>query len=387
MPEAVPSPAPKKRKIEPDYDMAEKFNRDIANKYVKGKDIGEGTYATVYRGHLVSDPSHIVAIKKFKIDADIHRKMGVGPDTIREIKYLQELSHNNIVKLYDVYATKDQNIHMVIEFLGRGSLEDLIKDLDIGYGLSDIKAWMGMIWRAIFFCHSNFVLHRDLKPGNLLVGYDGEVKVADFGLARSFATPEQVMTSEVITLWYRPPELLFGARHYSGQVDVWSIGTIMAELLIRKPFIAYMPATEAEFSKGGAQTHIGQLDAINFNIGTPREDVWPGVSKLKDYFEPEPYYPLRTKQHFRGVISTIDETGLDLLMWTLTLDPRNRPDAKQCLEHEWWQSDPRPTDKKDLPYKRDTKPENVAKSLAQKPGVVDERFKDVARKLDFGASK
>jgi len=160
-------------------------------------------------------------------------------DAIREVRCLQELSHPNIISLISVFSTKDQNLNLVLEFLPAGDLEMLIKDTkNVHYNLADIKAWMVMICRGVWFCHENFILHRDIKPNNLLIAADGEVKLADFGLARSFADPYMHMTHQVITRWYRPPELFYKARYYSGAVDVWSVGCVFAELVLRMPFIA-----------------------------------------------------------------------------------------------------------------------------------------------------
>src|SRR4030095_11258941 len=182
-------------------------------------------------GHLRTDPSSRVAIKKIKVNSEY--KDGLSMDAIREVKYLQELSHPNIIALRSVFSSKDQNLNLVLEYLPLGDLEMLIRDTDsVRYGAADIKAWMGMLTRAVWFCHENFVLHRDIKPNNLLIAADGEVKLADFGLARSFADPHQLMSSRVFTRWYRPPELLFDAKHYSGAVDVWSVGTVFAELIM-----------------------------------------------------------------------------------------------------------------------------------------------------------
>ncbi|KFY14499.1 hypothetical protein V491_06025, partial [Pseudogymnoascus sp. VKM F-3775] len=204
-------------------DLAEQLNMEEKAKYIKGKKLGEGTYANVYLGTLRSDPTHFVAIKKIKIQAEYTE--GLAPDAVRELKHLQELSHPNIITLHSVFSSRDQNLNLVLEYLPLGDLEMLIKDVEgVRYGAADIKAWMGMLSRAVWFCHANAVLHRDIKPNNLLIAADGMVKLADFGLARAFADPYKQMTSNVITRWYRPPELLFGARHYSGAVDIWAVG-------------------------------------------------------------------------------------------------------------------------------------------------------------------
>ncbi|PHH84164.1 hypothetical protein CDD83_2375 [Cordyceps sp. RAO-2017] len=205
----------------PSLDLAELMNEEEKRKYAKGKKLGEGTYAIVFLGHLRARPSTLVAIKKIKVQKEYTE--GMAPDAVRELKHLQELNHPNIISLLSVFSSKDQNLNLVLEYLPLGDLEMLIRDTDhVRYGAADIKAWMGMLTRAVWFCHENFVLHRDIKPNNLLIAADGEVKLADFGLARSFADPHQNMTANVITRWYRPPELLFGARHYGGAVDVWS---------------------------------------------------------------------------------------------------------------------------------------------------------------------
>jgi cyclin-dependent kinase 7 len=316
-----------------------------------GKKLGEGTYAIVYQGYLRSDPRRIVAIKKFKIDPN-QQKEGLNVDTIREIKYLQEISHPSIVALLDVFSSKDQNINMVIEFFSNGNLEELIKDANVVYGTGDIKAWMGMLCRAIYYCHSHFILHRDIKPNNLLIAADGEVKLADFGLARSFAEPYYAMTHQVITLWYRPPELLFGARNYGGAVDVWSMGMVFAELLIRRPYAA------ADLSDPDALARnegtIAQIEKICEAVGTPTEEVWPGVSKLKDWFQPTKQVPVRDKTFFSRMFPTAGSVGIDLLMSMLKLDPRQRLTAKAALEHEWWTTEPRRKLKRKRPVQLST---------------------------------
>ncbi|PKS10745.1 hypothetical protein jhhlp_002502 [Lomentospora prolificans] len=355
--------------VPPTLDLSEQMNEEEKRKYVRGKKLGEGTYAIVYLGSLRSNPSVRVAIKKIKVQKEYTD--GLPPDAVREIKHLQELQHPNIISLLSVFSSKDQNLNLVLEYLPLGDLEMLIRDSDsVHYGTADIKTWMGMLTRAVWFCHENYVLHRDIKPNNLLIAADGEIKLADFGLARSFADPHQIMTSNVITRWYRPPELLFGAKHYSGAVDVWSVGCVFAELVLRNP---YLPG----------ETDINQIELVCRNLGTPTEDNWPGVSKLREYGAiPAEIYPVPPREHFRTMFS-LGADGADLLMQTLTLDPKKRITAAEMLRHEWWSSNPKPAHKEDLPRKRGGE-EKMGADLKRRPGIMEEdRGKKVARKLDF----
>ncbi|KAK3326316.1 kinase-like domain-containing protein [Apodospora peruviana] len=359
-------------------DNLEQMNEDEKRKYVKGRKLGEGTYANVYLGHSRSDPSVLVAIKKIKVQKEYQD--GLAPDAVRELKYLMELHHPNIISLLSVFSSKDQNLNLVLEYLPLGDLEMLIRNVDsVSYGAADIKAWMGMLTRAVFFCHDNFVLHRDIKPNNLLIAADGEVKLADFGLARSFADPGHKMTSNVITRWYRPPELLFGARHYSGAVDIWSVGCVFAELIIRNAFLP-------------GDSEVEQIALICRHIGTPTEENWPGVTLLKEYTVPSDVVPVLGKEAYMGRFGAVGSEGVDLLVKTMILDPKNRITARQMLEHRWWRTDPKPTRKEDLPRKSGGGAEvKAAADLKRRPGVVadDEgpRGAKVARKLDFGAAK
>ena len=253
----------------------------------------------------------------------------------------------------------------------------LIKDSSgVTYGTADIKAWMAMLGRGVWFCHENFVLHRDIKPNNLLIAADGEVKLADFGLARSFSDPYRPMTHQVITRWYRPPELLYGARFYSGTVDVWSMACVFAELIIRGPF---MP--------GG--TDINQLELICDAIGTPMEENWPGVTKLPDYVKYDKQQPVRGRDFYSSTFGTVGPLGVDLLMSMFTLDPRKRCTAKQVLQHKWWASEPLPTRTEDLPRKGGrAAAERMGEDLKRKGGELEHARSDkVARKLDFASMR
>jgi len=313
-----------------------------------------------------------VAIKKIKVQKEYTE--GMAPDAVRELKHLQELRHPNIISLLSVFSSKDQNLNLVLEYLPLGDLEMLIRDAEhVRYGAADIKAWMGMLSRAVWFCHESFVLHRDIKPNNLLIAADGEVKLADFGLARSFADPHQLMTSNVITRWYRPPELLFGAKHYSGAVDVWSVGCVFAELVLRVPYLA-------------GNTEVDQISLICKWVGKPAEDNWPGVSQLPEYTVPSEPSPPKDRGYYAQTFGTIGADGVDLLMKTLLLDPKKRITARDMLRHEWWHAEPKPTRKQDLPRKTGGGAEDkMGADLKRRAGILDEdRGSKVARRLDFG---
>lgn len=356
-----------------DREITEQMNDEVRHKYIKAKKLGEGTYAVVFLGHLRADPSSSVAIKKIKVNTEY--KDGLSMDAIREVKYLQELAHPNVIALHDVFSSKDQNLNLVLEYLPRGDLEMLIKDSDIHYGAADVKAWMGMLTRGVWFCHENFVLHRDIKPNNLLIASDGEVKLADFGLARSFADPYLNMTHQVITRWYRPPELLYGARQYSGAVDIWSVGMVFAELLLRVPFVA-------------GNSDLDQITKICEAFGTPSEENWPGVSKLANYIptDKNQLVPVQGREFFLRQFPTAGPVGADLLMSMCILDPRKRSTAYQALQHSWWAAEPRPTNKEDLPRKSGGA-KKMGDDLTRRGGELDDQFKNAARQLDFGAMK
>merc|ERR1712137_712740 len=157
----------------------------------------------------------------------------MGCTAIREISLLKELDHPNIVRLSDVVHT-EKKLTLVFEYLD----QDLKQYLDECRGeISEekMKSFLFQLFKGIAFCHENRVLHRDLKPQNLLINKRGELKLADFGLARAFGIPVNTFSNEVVTLWYRAPDVLLGSRTYSTSIDVWSAGCIMAEMISGVP--------------------------------------------------------------------------------------------------------------------------------------------------------
>ncbi|KAF8407723.1 hypothetical protein HHK36_006862 [Tetracentron sinense] len=173
-----------------------------------------------------------VAIKKIRLGK---YKEGVNFTALREIKLLKELKDPNIIELIDAFPHKG-NLHLVFEFM-ESDLEAVIRDRNIVLSPADIKSYLQMTLKGLAHCHKKWVLHRDMKPNNLLIGADGQLKLADFGLARIFGSPDRKFTHQVFARWYRAPELLFGTKQYGAGVDVWAAACIFAELLLRRPFL------------------------------------------------------------------------------------------------------------------------------------------------------
>lgn len=308
--------------------------------YTKDRKVGEGTYAVVYLGKQTSTKRPI-AIKEIKTGLF---KDGLDMSAIREVKYLQELKHPNVIELIDVFATSNNNLNLVLEFLPC-DLEVLIKDKTIVFKSADIKSWMLMTLRGIHHCHRNFILHRDLKPNNLLISPNGLLKIADFGLARSLGNPNEDLSSNVVTRWYRAPELLFGAKHYTEAIDIWSIGIIFAELMLRIPYLA-------------GKDDVDQLDVTFRAYGTPTEQIWPNVSSLPMYNALH-VYPPPSRQELRMRFSAATEKALDFLILLTQLDPSRRCNSTQALLHEYFTESPRPTDPEFLPKRKDKKRTDV----------------------------
>ena len=296
--------------------------------YSKEKKVGEGTYAIVYLGTQRST-SRRVAIKEIKTS---EFKDGLDMSAIREVKYLQELQHENVISLVDIFMAYD-NLNLVLEFLPT-DLEIIIKDKDILFTPADIKLWMLQTLRGVHHCHRNFILHRDLKPNNLLVSPEGLIKVADFGLARAVPGPRELLTSNVVTRWYRAPELLFGARHYTYAIDVWSVGVIFAELMLRIP---YLPG----------QDDINQMEVTFRALGTPTDKDWPEVSSFPGYNRLQ-IYPPPSRGELRKRFIAATESALNLMNGMLTMNPHKRWDTVKCLESDYFKELPPPSDPADF---------------------------------------
>ncbi|KAF7596661.1 Cell division protein kinase 1 [Aspergillus hancockii] len=216
-------------------------------KYQKIEKIGEGAYGVVYKARELDPPNRVVALKKVRLQSEDE---GVPSTAIREISLLKEMNHPNIVRLFNIHAD-GYKLYLAFEFHdldlkkymdalpvhqgGRGRVLPDGLNVDMGLDKAIVKWFMAQLVEGIYYCHSHRIIHRDLKPQNLLVNRDGTLKIADFGLARGFSIPLKAYTHEVVTLWYRSPDILLGGRQYSTPVDMWSCGVIFAEMCTRKP--------------------------------------------------------------------------------------------------------------------------------------------------------
>jgi serine/threonine protein kinase len=278
--------------------------------------IGSGVYGTVYKGrHSVTGCD--VAIKCIEQDED-DSHLGVPVSTMREVATLRDFVNPNVVRLLDVYAD-GASYHLVFEYVEGGDLSKLLKAYKSDgkiLPLILLKRYSFELLNGIHACHRCCILHRDIKPANVLVGPEG-LKIADFGLARSHQSgrsPSRTYTTEVITLWYRAPELLLGTQHYGTEVDVWSIGCIVAELI-----------TMSAFFPGDSE--IGTLFKILRKIGTPSEESWPGLGSLPFWKSSFPKWKPTIQDTFNNR-PEIDEDGYDLLCHLLAMNPQARISAR-----------------------------------------------------------
>ncbi|KAJ9462938.1 Cell division protein kinase 2-like protein CRK1 [Diplonema papillatum] len=296
------------------------------SRYQKLDKIGEGTYGTVYKAKDKTN-GDLVALKCIRLD---NEEEGVTCTAIREVSLLKELKHPNIVKLHTV-DLNEKKLTLVFEYLDM----DLKNYLDNNKGhvtLDQVRNFMRQLLMSIHYCHHRNVLHRDLKPQNLLIRQaTGELKLADFGLGKSCGIPVNKLTSEVVTLWYRAPDVLLGSNNYGPGVDLWAVGCIFCEMVTSKALVT-------------GRTDTDQLGKIFKFLGTPDTNIWPSMnsypnSKMLTEYNFPTLKPGTHVEYFDSVpFKTLGKDGVDLIKQFLRYEPSQRIPAVEALTSPFFTS-------------------------------------------------
>ncbi|KAL5019856.1 hypothetical protein ScPMuIL_002748 [Solemya velum] len=285
--------------------------------------LGSGSYGQVCSA-IDRKYNRKVAIKKLlrPFQTAVHSKRAY-----RELRILKHMNHENVIDLFDVFSPSS-NLN------GFEELYFVFPDMDTDLGnilksqkLSDdqVHFLVYQILRALKYVHSAGIIHRDLKPSNIAVNANCELKLLDFGLARQ---TEESMTGYVATRWYRAPEIMLNWMHYNKAVDIWSVGCIMAEMIIGEPLFP-------------ALRHIEHLKMILVLVGTPGPEFMQKIESVdaRRYIES---LPKETKREFKEVFPNASDHAIDLLKKMLTIDPDVRISATDALAHPYMEflSDP-----------------------------------------------
>jgi len=281
--------------------------------------IGEGTYGKVHKARDVKT-GRIVAIKKAKVSPADRDVGGIGFTALREMKLMQAVRHPNVMGCLAVFA-EGGIIHLVMEFMD-GDLKKVIDDKGLVLAEAHVKCLAQQVLRGVAALHARWFVHRDLTPSNILLSMEsGAAKLGDFGFTRTLGHGERPLTPLCTTLWYRAPELLYGAKFYGQTVDIWSMGCIVAELFLRRPIFA-----------GSGEWDM--LTKVFEKRGTPTEEVWRDVSALPNFveFSHHPQVPFST------LAPNISSESHGLMDGLLSLDPKQRPSADEALQHQFFTS-------------------------------------------------
>ncbi|KAF2244094.1 kinase-like protein [Trematosphaeria pertusa] len=289
--------------------------------------IEEGSYGWVSRAREIGT-GEIVALKKVKMDLN---QDGFPITALREIAILQKARHTNIVDLREVLAGSAPNeVVLAMEFLEH-DLKTLQEDMPEPFLASEVKTLLRQLASAVGFLHGHYILHRDLKTSNILLNNRGHLKIADFGMARYIPPPSAPLTQLVVTLWYRAPELLLGTESYGTEIDMWSLGCIFGELLLKEPILQ-------------GKNEVDELSLIFTLCGLPTDKTWPAFWRLPNAKGLK--IPRDSGRNSAGVIRTkfpfLTNAGADLLTSLLSLNPEHRPTAQEMLDHPYFREAPKP---------------------------------------------
>jgi cyclin-dependent kinase len=290
--------------------------------YRRTEILGQGAYGKVYKGQDLRS-GQIVALKRALTTSD---EEGVPPTTLREISILRTVSEcEYIVKLLDVVSAKTKSgksiLYIIFQYLDCDLKAFMIAKQGKGNGLSIklAKEFCFQLLLGLKHCHEQGIMHRDLKPQNLLVENGVRLKIADFGLSRNFSIPIGRYTHEVVTLWYRAPEILLGAKCYSTSIDLWAVGCILSEMIIGHPIFC-------------GESEIEQLLAIFRILGTPSNKSWPSVSSFRDWHD----FPQWKSRDLSNIFLNLELEGMGLLRSFLRLDPSKRISISNSIENPFF---------------------------------------------------
>nr|XP_043608080.1 protein IMPAIRED IN BABA-INDUCED STERILITY 1-like [Erigeron canadensis] len=302
-----------------------------AESFEKLEKVGQGTYSSVFRARD-QESGRIVALKKVRFD-------NFEPESVRfmarEIVILRRLNHPNVMKLDGIITSQlSCSIYLVFEYMEH-DISGLLSCPDIKFTESQIKCYMKQLLSGLEHCHSRGVMHRDIKGANLLVNNEGVMKIGDFGLANfcNVARARRPLTSKVVTLWYRPPELLLGSTDYEASVDLWSIGCVFAEFLLGVPLLQ-------------GRTEVEQMHKIFKLCGSPCDDYWK-KSKLPHaaLFKPQRPYESCLWETFKD----LPKNAVDLIVTLLSIEPYKRGTASSALASEYFREKPYACEPSSLP--------------------------------------
>lgn len=292
-----------------------------ADSYSKLEQLGEGSYATVFKG-FSSLTNQVVALKEIRLQEE----EGAPFTAIREASLLKGLRHANIVTLHDIIHTRE-TLTFVFEYV-HTDLSQYLERHPGGLNPSNVKLFLYQLLRGLAFCHQRRILHRDLKPQNLLISEVGELKLADFGLARAKSIPSHTYSHEVVTLWYRPPDVLLGSTEYSTSLDMWGVGCIFTEMI----------SGQATFP--GMKDAFDQLNQIFKVLGTPTERTWEGVTKFTNYdLKKLDKHPGQSLACCVPKLSFVPHAQ-ELAAKFLQMQPHMRISASAAKRHEYFQDLP-----------------------------------------------
>lgn len=301
-----------------------------SNKFERFEKIGQGTYSSVYRARDM-ETGKIFALKKVRFD-------NFQPESVRfmarEITILRKLDHPNIIKLEGVIASRlSCSIYLVFEYMEH-DLSGLLSCPDIKFSDSQIKCYMKQLLSGLEHCHSRAVMHRDIKVSNILVNNEGILKLVDFGLANFLRSKnKQPLTSRVVTLWYRPPELLLGSTSYGESVDLWSVGCVFAELFLGRPLF-----------KG--RNEVEQLHKIFKLCGSPPDEYWKTSRlPLATMFKPQHPYESTLRERCKE----FPKSAVRLIETFLSIEPYKRGTATSALDSVYFNTKPYACDPSSLP--------------------------------------